>query len=380
MAIGEILTEMSQVLSGAYPSFVHRDGEMESDYLPVFAFHTLEPNDFAAKLAYLAGNGYSTVTLDEADAWLTGRGTLPSRAVALTIDDGRLTTWTVGYPLLRRFGLRATAFVIPGYLGEGPARPLPDDPLSLAVDERSDMQSALRWDEARALDASGVVRIESHTMLHRKVVVDDRLEGFLTPATSVPPFELPLSPDAEQGWTADHRRERMGTPLFRAAPVLMVEEARPVRAAVAAACEAAARDAGPDAFREPGWSRRVARALRGAGSPLDAPVPVLECQRWELRVSRRRLEDALGRPVRHFCYPRGRGAPHTATLVRDAGYHTACWSFLPARDTNRPGADALRLGRLKHDFIYRLPGDGTRPLHDILRLKVARRLRGDTGY
>jgi hypothetical protein len=381
MAIGELLAEATQVLGRDYPAFVYADRPLGTDYLPIFAFHSLDPGEFGATLAFLSANRYRTVSLDDAVAWLEGRSPLPPRAVVLTIDDGRLSTWTVGYPLLERFGMTATAFVIPGYLGEGPPRPLPADPFVGAVDEREDGCTVLRWSEVLRLHASGVVAVESHTMLHRKVVVSDRLDGVLTPGWSAPPFELPLAPADREPWTPGRIAARAGMPIFRSASVLLADVARPVRKEASDACERLARGEGPGFFAGRGAERRVQRALRAAGPPLGPAEDLAGCRRWELATAKRALEERLpGKRVRHFCYPRGRGAPAAEPLVAEAGYASACWSFLPHGGSNRRGASALRLGRLKHDFVWRLPGDGSRPLRDVLAGKIGRRLRGGTGY
>ena len=45
--------------------------------------------------------------------------------------------------------------------------------------------------------------------------------------------------------------------------------------------------------------------------------------RAEIAGCRSDLEDVLGVPVRHFCYPYGHYAPEHAQMVREAGYETA---------------------------------------------------------
>ncbi|MFQ5515020.1 MAG: polysaccharide deacetylase family protein [Myxococcota bacterium] len=63
----------------------------------------------------------------------------------------------------------------------------------------------------------------------------------------------------------------------------------------------------------------------------------------EVADSRRRIEDQLGRVVRHFCYPYGRHDERVVEAVREAGYRTACTTV---RGAVRPDADPLRLPRL----------------------------------
>ena len=82
--------EAAALLRGGYPSFIYRGRcpDLEAGYVPVFAFHSIDPADFDRKLRYLDANGYATVLVDEVTSAMAGKGTLPSRPVALTIDDG----------------------------------------------------------------------------------------------------------------------------------------------------------------------------------------------------------------------------------------------------------------------------------------------------
>ncbi len=61
---------------------------------------------------------FRMLPLDEAVRRLRS-GSLPSRAAALTFDDGYADNHDVAMPILRRHGLTATFFVTTGYLGGG---------------------------------------------------------------------------------------------------------------------------------------------------------------------------------------------------------------------------------------------------------------------
>jgi peptidoglycan/xylan/chitin deacetylase (PgdA/CDA1 family) len=50
----------------------------------------------------------------------------------------------------------------------------------------------------------------------------------------------------------------------------------------------------------------------------------LEQAREEISASKKKLEDAFGREVRHFAYPYGGLTPAVVDLVREAGFATAC--------------------------------------------------------
>lgn len=369
-----------------YPQFIY-SGEL-GDYLPVFTFHSLEPSDFEAKLRFLAENDYRTLTLDEAAAYLGGAGRKPPRAVVLTIDDGRLSTWTVGYPLLQNYGMCATAYVIPGYLDEGEPRPRlgetdgrgPDvDPLSAR--EAVDRSTVMTWSEVRHLHESGVIAIESHTMLHRRVPVSGRFTGFLGPDPRGPLYDHVKAPSDRTPWTDDSLRASWSQPLFENLPVLAADRAWAGFETVSSLCRSFVQRAGGDVVASPDWRRRLRRELWRRKPWPDGSVGLEAEQNWELSESKRVIEEMLdGKIVRHFCFPHGAGTDRTRSLALSAGYHTTAWGMLGRRGANVPGAGGHAIERLKHDFVFRLPGAGRRSLPMILTDKVRRRVGGDTGF
>jgi len=79
---------------------------------------TLEPQVFEAQLRWLRAHGIRTLTMNElADA--LRRGEHPSHAVVLTFDDGYTDSATVVFPLLRKYGDRASFYVSANFIGDG---------------------------------------------------------------------------------------------------------------------------------------------------------------------------------------------------------------------------------------------------------------------
>jgi peptidoglycan/xylan/chitin deacetylase (PgdA/CDA1 family) len=66
----------------------------------------------------------------------------------------------------------------------------------------------------------------------------------------------------------------------------------------------------------------------GGHSVTHPALPLLarEEQREEIFENKLRLEELLGRPMRHFAYPHGQLSPDTVSLVKQAGYESACTS------------------------------------------------------
>jgi peptidoglycan/xylan/chitin deacetylase (PgdA/CDA1 family)/glycosyltransferase involved in cell wall biosynthesis len=67
---------------------------------------------FAAQLASLARRGFTTITFSQYAACLAGARALPARPILLTFDDGYEDNYGNAFPLLKRFGMTATIFLI----------------------------------------------------------------------------------------------------------------------------------------------------------------------------------------------------------------------------------------------------------------------------
>jgi peptidoglycan/xylan/chitin deacetylase (PgdA/CDA1 family) len=102
----------------------HRIADL-ADADPLRPF-SVTPWAFARQIAWLAARGYRTMDLAGAVA---APGAADSRCVILTFDDGYLEHYELVFPLLARYGFRATFFLVSGWLGQGDRSPHP--PVSL---------------------------------------------------------------------------------------------------------------------------------------------------------------------------------------------------------------------------------------------------------
>lgn len=154
--------------------------------LPVLMYHhisphpglvTCSPEHFRAQMSWLAKTGWNTLSTVAFAEALAG-GDLPKKSVLITFDDGYLDNWIYAHPVLQEFGLRATIFLITGWVGDGPLRPhaaqpgAPEVPthrqaMAAAAEGRLDM-AFLRWSEVEAMRAAGTFDFHSHTHTHTR--------------------------------------------------------------------------------------------------------------------------------------------------------------------------------------------------------------------
>jgi peptidoglycan/xylan/chitin deacetylase (PgdA/CDA1 family) len=130
-------------------------------------------------MRYLRRAGYAALSADQFVAFLQGQTEVPRRSVLITFDDGYLDNHVYAYPVLRRYGLRATVFVVTAWVSDGPPRAcageraaasLPDTPshrvcMAAIRSGRAD-EVMLRWSEIRQGETDGVVEAHSHTHSH----------------------------------------------------------------------------------------------------------------------------------------------------------------------------------------------------------------------
>ncbi len=80
---------------------------------------SVPPEMFEAQLRLLSNYGFHTITLRELYEYLAIGKTLPDNPIVLTFDDGYVDNYTNAFPLLRKYGMRGTFFILTGPADEG---------------------------------------------------------------------------------------------------------------------------------------------------------------------------------------------------------------------------------------------------------------------
>ena len=127
--------------------------------VPVLNYHQINDRDenaltvhtdqFEAQMKYLADNGYHTITPEDmVDAWENGKE-LPDKPVIITFDDGYADNYRNAYPILKKYNLQGTIFLISDFVSTYP--------------------NYLTWTQAEEMQESGLINFESHTLSHEQL-------------------------------------------------------------------------------------------------------------------------------------------------------------------------------------------------------------------
>jgi peptidoglycan/xylan/chitin deacetylase (PgdA/CDA1 family) len=340
--------------SGCYPRFLFGGGL--GSWLPVFHFHEASREYLEPYLLYLAENRYRTVTSD-AIAKFVRQGVHPGkRAVAICFDDAWTSLWTVVAPLLKKYGLQAITYAIPGRVVDSEKlRPTLDDP---GWEPESFDRSAVpfaTWGELRALHASGVVDIQAHTFWHGMVFSESEIQGFVQPGFHRHPHLYPM--------IRDGNGDRFLSPNDLGAPIYaqrsrMSDALRCDNPQAREACMKYVREnGGKEFFQRSGWEielRHVAAKGQGTRETQEERNAAILA---ELISARETLNSQLKTDtVRHMCFPWAVCGDAAERAAEKAGYETAFGDRMFGGRSVRAGDPPYRLMRLKHNYIYCLPG------------------------
>jgi len=98
--------------------------------IPILMYHSISgdksstlnvsPENFERQMAFLKDQGYSVISLEEAvESIKKGRRFIPG-TVVLTFDDGYRDNFLNAFPVVSRYGMPATIFLITDYVGRNP--------------------------------------------------------------------------------------------------------------------------------------------------------------------------------------------------------------------------------------------------------------------
>ena len=327
------------------PVLMYHSISPEYDLIPAPG-QSVRPEIFAAHLRILEEHGYTTHTLSELCAHLTGEIPLTGKPVVITFDDGYLDNYVFAFPLLERFGMKATIFVSEDFIDHA------QEPRA-RVHGKSDPQAGayLSWPEMREMVESGLVEIESHGKTHDLLPRTDRVVDYHRPGVRNPWLAWRLFPSEKWKWFRRKESELgYGYPVFESGPALEAPAFVPDEGLVRRLVQCVEDGGGHDFFDRDGWRRELDGIVDDYRMECGGSIGHKEAEEdWRERVrrdlidSRIRLSRGLGREVRFLAWPHDAYNAEIKTIaLEEAGYRATSGGI----HQNEPGADARGFSRI----------------------------------
>lgn len=135
---------------------------MISEHLPKnkskFNRLRVKPNEFEKQLNWLSKNGFQSFTLSE----LIDLEEVPEKSVVITFDDGYEDNFSKAFPLLKKYGFKATIYIVLNRFEQNWAT---DKDLNQSSNELNS-EKMLSNEQIKEMIDSGLIEIGSHTLDH----------------------------------------------------------------------------------------------------------------------------------------------------------------------------------------------------------------------
>ena len=136
----------------------------KEEQVPILMYHHLHQEDepvanainvdqFEEEMAFLKEEGYTAVSFQELIDYVEEGRPLPRKPVCITFDDGYLSNYELAYPILQKYEMKATIFVIGWSVGV----------TDYYKDTQYPMTPHFNYEQAKEMVDSGLVSIQTHT-------------------------------------------------------------------------------------------------------------------------------------------------------------------------------------------------------------------------
>lgn len=131
----------------------HRLGDVDDDFPKSNLYIT--PLEFEDQIQYLIKKKYLFITLDSIISEFEKESVLPKKCVAITFDDTTIDNYKLAFPILKKYNVKATFFVVA------------DRALGLIDDEFKNDFATI--DQIKEMAQEEFIDIGSHTCTHPKL-------------------------------------------------------------------------------------------------------------------------------------------------------------------------------------------------------------------
>lgn len=131
---------------------------------------SITPKLFESHMAFLANNGFISLTLEEYGELAKGHYPIPPRSILVTLDDGYADNYHIAWPIAQKFNIKINLFILTKFIGS--LEPLLLCQNSWKVQQHitkfPELWRNLTWDELRIISGSGsAIGIHGHS--HNKI-------------------------------------------------------------------------------------------------------------------------------------------------------------------------------------------------------------------
>lgn len=345
------------------PLFALFNIQIKPDTIPSFIFHKVELEEFEGLLLYLKNNNYRTLSIGEYYEYIKGNRSDNGKKVILTFDDGLFNNWSIVYPLLKKYDMKAVFYVNPGRIENvsGYRYSLEDvwnKKISLAeLQNNGCKHSFISWEEARKMESSGLVSIESHTWQHKICFVSDKIIDFQHPDKD----GRPKYPWLFSAIDAAQTDCIWGAPVYPFKPRMVALKYFDDKALRRTCINFVKESGGVEFFKDKNWRSKLNKVVKDyrMHNHLNVHFETEIEQELSIRDSlisaKKKIEQELDKTCLHFAFPWSAGGVLSSLWLKELGFKTV-FRFMNSWNMPHTGCDPFMLSRIEGYWITSLPG------------------------
>ena len=321
---------------------------MNLDAVPVLMYHSVKAarknewvhpmlsltlEEFYRHLRLFKLFGCKSFFFDDLVDHIEGKNKLPNRSLILTFDDGYRDNLVFAFPLLKKYGLKATIWVNPEFVDDS------DDTIAptledywngkVTLQELQKIDGFLNWAEMHEMEKSGIIDIQSHTMSHTKYPISDEIVDFVAPDTKIDWLHWNLFPEDKINFLREQKNQiPLGYPIYKSERGNIARKVTENGELSAALVDFVKKKGGTDFFNMPDWKKQLfefSDKFKKNNPNLYTKETEEEYEKrleYELVQSKSIIENKLNKAVNHVCWPFGGWDAKTIEAAVKYGYIT----------------------------------------------------------
>ncbi|ADZ09110.1 polysaccharide deacetylase [Methanobacterium lacus] len=147
-----------------------------------YNFLTCPHKTFENQLKWLRKKNFNSISLNQLYESMKKGTDLPKNPFLITFDEGYLDNWTYAYPLLKKYGFKATIYVNPEFISNNNVHENLENVWNGDTNfDNIENVGFLSWKEIRIMEEDNVIDIQSHTLTHTSYPISPKIIDFRHP-------------------------------------------------------------------------------------------------------------------------------------------------------------------------------------------------------
>jgi peptidoglycan/xylan/chitin deacetylase (PgdA/CDA1 family) len=272
-----------------------------------------------------------------------------NKKIILSFDDGYLDSWVSVYPILKKYNLKGTIFINPEFIDPSPEVRSNLEDVWTGRKSMNELQTLgfLNWPEIQAIEASGVMDIQSHSMSHNFYFHSDKIKDIYTGQPNYDWLAWFHQPERKPFYITEDQRSFVpyGYPVFEFGRALGLRRYFPDERFIEFAIDSyQKRGRGKDKEFHIGFLTEKLHEFPGR---YESDEEMETRYRYELFESKKILEQKLNKKVEFLCWPGGGYNALSIQLSIEAGYKAstfASWEQQKVPENSGPYKRIQRIG------------------------------------